>query len=242
MSALFNNYQNFFPWVAFLAGLGGSLHCVGMCGGLVTNSCSQSKDVIKYQMGRLTGYLFVGLMAGMVGHSIANAITSPLLNLIPGLIIGFLFLFWGIQNFLGKKAELPMPAFMGTFYGFLWRHLIFKKRQYFSKAFFTGLISIFLPCGLLYGIALGAMASQHPLLAIGSMFTFWLGTIPSMALAPALFHKIISPFKSKLPKTYAISLIMIGLMTVSYRVIKFNELYELKKAGANAPTIIEMCH
>jgi sulfite exporter TauE/SafE len=239
---LFSNYQNFFPWVAFLAGLGGSLHCVGMCGGLVTNSCQNSQDVMKYQMGRLIGYLIVGLIAGLIGQTIALAITSPLLNLIPGLMIGILFLYWGFQNYYGKKAELPMPAFMGKFYSFIWRNLVYKKNHFFSQAFFTGLISIFLPCGLLYGIALGAMASQHPLMAIGSMLAFWLGTIPSMALAPALFHKLISPFKAQLPKTYAISLILIGLLTVSFRIVKFNELNELKKAGASAPAIIEMCH
>lgn len=222
MSDLLSNYQNFLPWVSFLAGLGGSLHCVGMCGGLVTASCEKSPDIIRYQIGRLLGYLILGLSAGLLGSLIKIENASPMIAMIPGLFIGLLFLYWGIQNLRGKKAELPMPKFMGKFYSLLWRKLVFKNIG-LSKPFFTGLISIFLPCGLLYGVVLGGVAIQHPIMAMISMFFFWLGTTPSMVMAPTLFQKILSPFKSSLPKTYAMSLILIGLMTVSFRVVKYNE-------------------
>lgn len=220
---LLTNFQNFFPWVSFIAGLGGSLHCVGMCGGLVTASCDKNNDVIRYQLGRLLGYLGLGLFAGFLGSLIKFENSSPVMAILPGLTIGILFLYWGIQNYRGKKAELPLPKFMGKFYTILWKKLVFKNLS-FSKSFFTGLISIFLPCGLLYGIVLGGLALQHPLIALSSMFFFWLGTVPSMVLAPQIFQKILNPMKSKLPKTYAVSLIAIGLMTVSFRMVKYHEL------------------
>lgn len=231
MSVLQINFQNFFPWVSFLAGLGGSLHCVGMCGGLVTASCDKSKDIYRYQTGRLLGYLALGLMAGYLGGLVKFENSSPLITVIPGIIIGLLFLYWGIQNWRGKKAELPMPKFMGRFYTFLWKKFIFKNKGV-SKAFFTGLISIFLPCGLLYGIVLGGVALQHPLVAVFSMFFFWLGTVPSMILAPSILQKVLRPIRSKLPKTYALSLILIGLLTVSFRLIKFNELHSKMAASS----------
>lgn len=242
MSDLLSNYQNFLPWVSFIAGLGGSLHCVGMCGGLVTASCEKSNDVFGYQVGRLIGYLVLGLSAGLLGGLIRIESIDPFIAMIPGMFIGILFLFWGIQSLRGKKAELPMPKFMGRFYTFLWRKLVFKNIG-LSKAFFTGLISIFLPCGLLYGVVLGAVAISHPLMAMTSMFFFWLGTTPSMVLAPALFQKILNPLKKSLPKTYAISLILIGLMTVSFRMVKFNEIQAhnhsaVKTEIASPP----MCH
>lgn len=220
---LLTNFQNFFPWVSFIAGLGGSLHCVGMCGGLVTASCDKNNDIIRYQFGRLLGYLGLGLFAGFLGSLIKFENSSPILAVMPGLTIGILFLYWGIQNYRGKKAELPLPKFMGKLYTLLWKKLVFKNMG-FSKSFFTGLISIFLPCGLLYGIVLGGLALQHPLIALASMFFFWLGTVPSMVLAPQIFQKILTPMKSKLPKTYAVSLIAIGLMTVSFRMVKYHEL------------------
>jgi sulfite exporter TauE/SafE len=238
LSDLLVNFQNFFPWVSFIAGIGGSLHCVGMCGGLVTASCEKNNDVLRYQLGRLLGYLILGLFAGFLGSLIKFENASPIVTVLPGLIIGSLFLFWGIQNWRGKKAELPMPKFMGKFYTFLWKKLVFKNMN-FSKSFFTGLISIFLPCGLLYGIVLSGLALQHPIMAFISMFFFWLGTLPSMVLAPQLFQKFLNPFKSKLPKTYAISLIMIGLLTVSFRVVKYQELNHTHQVNQESPML---CH
>ncbi|MBY0415427.1 MAG: sulfite exporter TauE/SafE family protein [Bdellovibrionales bacterium] len=239
MSDLFNNFQNFFPWVSFVAGLGGSLHCVGMCGGLVTASCEKNSDVIRYQLGRLGGYLALGIAGGFIGSLIKFETKSPLLTVIPGLIIGLSFFYWGIQNWRGKKAEIQLPRFMGKFYSFLWKKLVFKNMN-FSKALFTGMISIFLPCGLLYGIVLSTLALAHPIMALFSMFFFWLGTLPSMILAPSLFQKLLAPIKNKIPKTYAISLIAIGLLTVSFRVIKFQE---LNRIAPETKVVHEMkCH
>lgn len=239
MSDLLINFQNFFPWVSFVAGLGGSLHCVGMCGGLVTASCDKSKDIVRYQFGRLLGYMFLGLSAGFLGSLLKFENSSPLVSILPGVFIGLLFIFWGVQNFRGKKAELPMPKFMGKFYTWLWKKLVYKNMN-FSKSFFTGLISIFLPCGLLYGIVLGGVALQHPLTALVSMFFFWLGTTPSMVLAPQIFQKILRPFKSSLPKTYAMSLMIIGIMTLSFRVVKFNQMTEANHNHKSTPALL--CH
>ena len=146
MAQIFN--LSYLPWVSFLAGLGGSLHCVGMCGGLVTATCQKSHDIARYQVGRLMGYLILGFFAGILGNIFTIQEANPKLTLIPGLFLGALFLFWGIQNYRGKKAELPMPKFLSRLYTSLWLRLI-QKNQNASKAFFTGLISLFLPCGLL---------------------------------------------------------------------------------------------
>jgi uncharacterized protein len=233
--------HNFLPWVSFVAGIGGSLHCVGMCGGLVTASCDKKTEVFRYQVGRLIGYLILGLFAGFLGSLIKFESASPLVTLIPGIFIGILFLFWGIQNFRGKRAEIPMPAFLGKFYGLLWRKLVYKN-FHFTKAFFTGLISIFLPCGLLYGIILGTIALQNPFIAASSMFSFWLGTLPSMIIAPSVIQKILNPIKNQLPKTYAMSLIVIGLMTVSFRVVKYNEAQITAGHSRPAKTEVHSCH
>ena len=56
------------PWIAFLIGLGGSLHCVSMCGGLVTACAKTKREVAVYQVGRLMGYLLIGLFASVLGH------------------------------------------------------------------------------------------------------------------------------------------------------------------------------
>jgi sulfite exporter TauE/SafE len=236
LSALLNDLS-FLPWVSFIAGLGGSLHCVGMCGGLVTATCQKSNDVVRYQVGRLLGYLFLGFFAGALGKIFTIQEANPKMTLIPGLILGGLFLFWGIQNYRGKKAEIPLPKFLHKFYSKLWVQLVYKNENK-SKAFFTGLISLFLPCGLLYGVVLGVATFEHSFHALFTMFFFWLGTLPSMVLAPSIVQKILKPLKLKLPRTYAISLILIGLMTISFRVFKFQEV----NAQVSQPTGVHRCH
>ena len=236
MSNWLNSELAFLPWVSLLAGLGGSLHCVGMCGGLVTATCNKSNDVARYQVGRLAGYLTLGFFAGMLGKIFTIQESNPKMTLIPGVVLGVLFLFWGIQNYRGKKAELPTPKFLSRLYSRLFAILVSKNKN-LSKSFFTGLISIFLPCGLLYGVVLGVAAFEHSFHALFTMFFFWLGTLPSMVLAPSIIQKILRPLKMKLPKTYAISLILIGLLTISFRVVRFNQIH-----NENAPKQALTCH
>lgn len=237
--SLLGDVKNFIPWVSFLAGLGGSLHCVGMCGGLVTATCERSHDVMRYQVGRLIGYLALGAFAGILGSFLHWKTLPAYASVIPALMIGGLFIFWGIQNLRGKKAELPVPKFFSKIYTKLWMMFV-QKNKNFTKAFFTGLISIMLPCGLLYGVVLGTVALQHTTLALTSMFFFWLGTVPSMVVAPGIIQKFLKPLKSKLPKTYAISLLTIGIMTITFRLAK---LHEMQKHERMSGAVTEKsCH
>src|SRR5690606_6469837 len=162
------------------------------------------------QLGRLFGYLGLGVFAGFVGHLLNFKNMHPLFSLLPATFIGLLFIFWGVQNFRGKRAEIPVPKILGQLYTRLWFKLL-QKNKSFTKAFFTGLISILLPCGLLYGVVLGSVAFQDPMTAFISMFFFWLGTVPSMVAAPGVIQQILRPLKSKLPKTYALTLVTIGV-------------------------------
>jgi hypothetical protein len=70
------------------------------------------------------------------------------------------------------------------------------------------------------------------------MFFFWLGTLPSMVLAPRIVQQVLRPLKAKLPKVYAVSLILIGVMTISFRVVRFQEV----NAGTPISTEAPLCH
>lgn len=214
--------SSFLPWVSFLAGLGGSLHCVGMCGGLVTATCENSSSIFRYQIGRLIGYLFLGAFAGFLGQFLRLKNVPEYFSLIPAIFVGGLFIFWGWQSFRGKKAELPTPRFLNKMYYFLWGKFVRNNSSYL-KSFFVGLISILLPCGFLYGVVLGTMALNHFLLAMISMFFFWLGTVPSMVAAPEIVKRFLIPLKKTLPKFYALTLVLIGVSTITFRMIKFHK-------------------
>lgn len=238
---LLADIKSYIPWVSFVAGVGGSLHCVGMCGGLVTASCEKSHDVIRYQIGRLLGYLLLGALAGLLGTFLNFRSMPPYVSLIPALMIGLLFIFWGVQNYRGVKAELPTPKFLNRLYTRLWMKLVYQNKN-FTKAFFTGLISILLPCGLLYGIVLGTVALESTSQALLSVFFFWLGTVPSMVVAPGIIQKFLKPLKSKLPRTYAISLVTIGVMTITFRMAKLHSHPVESPTGKAEETKVHHCH
>lgn len=231
MLDLISKLENFYPFVALLAGLGGSLHCMGMCGGLVTATCSDKKDILNYQLGRLLSYIILGGIGGLIGSFISLRDISPELALLTGFTLGGMFIFWGVQSYKGKKAELPMPKSFGILYANLFKK-IFNKKHPFSKSFLTGLLSMLLPCGFLYGIIIGAIALENPFIGALTMLAFWLGTLPSMILVPGVFQRILKPFNTKLPKTYALSLVMIGILTIGFRV---NHFYDMNHAIKHDP-------
>ena len=63
----------------FAAGFAGSFHCIGMCGGF---ACALGRDPrgrrrplerhLLYNMGRLTTYCFLGVIAGALGPGVVH--------------------------------------------------------------------------------------------------------------------------------------------------------------------------
>lgn len=239
--SFFGETSTYMPYVSFIAGLGGSLHCVGMCGGLVTASCERNSDIMKYQMGRLIGYLVLGYFAGQLGEllKISPGLKWP--TILSSFLIGAIFIIWGMKSYSGQKAELPMPKFFNKFYGKFWRFTSNLKTSGLKSAL-TGSLSIFLPCGLLYGVALGAFALQDGISALGAMFFFWLGTLPSMIFAPHVIRRFLKPLSQKLPKIYAISLVLMGLVTIGFRIEKIQSHTEPSSKNSKGSEHKMMCH
>lgn len=210
-----------------MAGIAGSLHCVGMCGGLVTASTKSTSDVALYQLGRLLGYLLLGLIMGSIGSLFKLNTFHPALNYLPSFLIGGMFIVWGLQAFLGKSFHLPLPKFLQKTYQRTWLKII-NFEAGILKSFLTGFITLFLPCGLLYGVILTSLALQSPFLSVLSMLFFWIGTLPSMMLAPKIVQKMLAPLRAHRPKIYALSLMLIGLLTIGWRSTKIEKFVEVK--------------
>lgn len=208
--------QSFIPWVAFISGLAGSLHCVGMCGGLVTASCKDKSQVALYQVGRLFSYTILGLIGGSLGSIINFRTAHPLLNLLPSIVIGMMFIIWGIKSIRNTHSMHSASVFLSKIYQSTWRKFIGNNTSK-NKPLLIGSLSILLPCGLLYSIVLGTMATQSTMNATIGMIFFWLGTLPAMLIAPNIINKILEPFKIKQPKLFAVCLVVIGLVTIGVR-------------------------
>ena len=177
-------------WALFLAafsmGLFGSPHCLGMCGGIVTafglsmQHVSDSKKnglILTYHLGRLISYSLLGLIASVVGVAIFQSFMS---NSAPRIVLGAVLVLIGL-------AMLGLPLFnqlekVGMRF---WQSLApLRKKVFpidsFGKALFAGLLWGFLPCGLVYGALMMAIAGNDIATGAALMFVFGLGTMPML--------------------------------------------------------------
>ena len=177
-------------WALFLAafsmGLFGSPHCLGMCGGIVTafglsmQQVSNSKKnglILTYHFGRLISYAILGLLASLLGVAIFQSFMS---NSAPRMVLGAVLVLIGL-------AMLGLPLFnqlekVGMRF---WQSLAPVRKKVFpidsfGKALFAGLLWGFLPCGLVYGALMMAIAGNHVATGAALMFVFGLGTIPML--------------------------------------------------------------
>ena len=161
---------------AFLTGLLGSFHCVGMCGpialALPTIGNSFNEKIVSrllYNFGRIITYSFLGLLFGTFGFGLKLAGFQQSISIGAGVLIIITVLLNGKLS-----SKFSFSFFSGSLIGKL-----FKQKSYFSMLG-IGLLNGLLPCGLVYlGIA-GAIATGHYIKGAEFMFYFGIGTVPIM--------------------------------------------------------------
>lgn len=163
-------------WTATILGLGGSLHCLGMCGPLALTLPAGNRRSLLYNLGRLGTYSFIGAIWGVMGQGIAMAGYQQGLSITVGIVMLAILLF-----------SLKMPyglAFKGLGAGLYVKlkknigHLLQVKSD--SSVFLLGVLNGFLPCGLVYMALMGAAATGSYWQGAAFMALFGLGTWPMM--------------------------------------------------------------
>jgi sulfite exporter TauE/SafE len=175
----------------FLAGLAGSLHCIGMCGGF---ACAIGADPrgrtatavrhLIYNTGRVTTYCFLGALAGYVGahfiHSWEGSAVGIAQRLLAG-VSGALMVLIGLQFFgFFQGTNRKLTGLGGQFLTQALRDLLKDPNPAAPLAF--GVFNGFLPCPLVYAFAAQAAASGGPLPGLLVMAAFGLGTFPAMLM------------------------------------------------------------
>src|SRR5450830_395869 len=184
----------------FLVGLAGSVHCIGMCGGIVgALSISTSAParpviaiavarpqpqtnalrVIAYNGGRIASYMLAGAIAG----SLAGA---GMLHIASLQVAGY----WLANAMLVALGLYLMGAWSGlarleAFGNVLWRrvrpvlhHLMPMDTP--IKALAVGGLWGWVPCGMVYSALLTAMLQGSALHGAAAMAAFGLGTLPTV--------------------------------------------------------------
>lgn len=154
---------------AFLAGLMGSPHCIGMCGGFAAAASEGPVRGAAYHGGRLVTYSLLGAAGGVVGGAlpgpdwVAPAIAAGLMGYFALRLAGLVPApHWMPERLVSAAAAL-------------------LRRGGWLASAGLGLLTALIPCGLVYA-ALGlAVAGGSAAAGAAAMATFGLGTIPLLA-------------------------------------------------------------
>ena len=178
---------------AFLLGLFSTIHCVGMCGGIIgalslslpadirNNKARMLMFITTYNTGRILSYSFAGLIAGAIGtgvlasagfdqgHAVLRAIGVAMM-----VAIGLYLAGWLPQLAIVEKIGVPV-----------WKKLEPIGRKLLPvaslpKALAYGLIWGWLPCGLVYFVLLWALTAGNAVEGAFTMLAFGLGTMPTL--------------------------------------------------------------
>lgn len=169
-------------------GLFGSLHCLGMCGGLSAAlgfgiaPVHRSRLLLLASLGRVLSYGAIGLMAGGLVQSLPQSPYPRLLAALMLILTGLYIASW--WNLLARFEKLGAG---------LWRRLEpWRKRclpiNSAPKAVLFGLLWGALPCGLVYSAlvyaAAGAADKQMAAAVVAAlgMIAFGVGTSPAVLI------------------------------------------------------------
>ena len=162
----------------FVYGLLTSLHCVGMCGGMVfTVACRETNrarllENAKYQASRLLSYSAVGLALGGIGGVVS--LSARLRAYVP-IVSGILMLVMGLSLLFGGSA-FPVPR--------AYAEKLLKIRS--ANSIVMGLLTGLFPCASMQSVQLYALAAGSALRGMAAMAVFALGTVPLLFLFGAL--------------------------------------------------------
>lgn len=177
---------------AFLAGLFGSLHCLGMCGGIAgalgMSVCRPGSGkgtplayAVSYNLGRVAGYALLGAVVGTIGMMAQTGMELAGIGHILRAATGVILILIGIQI----AASWRGPSWLEHAGIKIWKAMAPITRPLFpprnlGSTFALGLTWGFLPCGLVYSMLLAAMLTGGTLEGAGFMAAFGAGTLPAM--------------------------------------------------------------
>lgn len=189
---------------AFLVGLLGGVHCVGMCGGIVGALCLGSGNnldkeqnntaqenfkkmfpyLLSYNVGRISSYTLAGILMGGIGWLGSHLFTLYSIQQTLEIIAAIFMLALGLYIAGWWKGLANIERWGGKV---IWKRLEPLGRRFmpvtsYRQALFLGLVWGWLPCGLVYSVIIWTISTQSPFEGGLLMLSFGLGTLPNLLL------------------------------------------------------------
>ncbi len=213
---------------AFLVGLLGSTHCLGMCGGIVSALTFGLKDDIRrspwslapyllaYNTGRIASYTLAGAALGALGAGVFGLAPSVTARWLVRLVSGGFMIALGLY----LAGWWPGLQILEKWGGPVWKRIEPLGRRLLPvnhplKALAFGLVWGWLPCGMVYAALAWALAVGSATQGALLMLAFGLGTLPMLlaigAAAEWLRDIVRSPW---VRRGAGFSVLLFGLFTI----------------------------
>ena len=204
-----------FLWMALALSVGGSLHCIGMCGGFAVLANAGARRVgfnarfMAYVAGKTLSYAILGASIGWLGAQVGawrqgGAVLAWLAGLAMIAVAGHLL---GWPGF----SKLNPPA---ASRGFVSRFAALLKKDSISARFAMGMMNGWLPCGLVYAAVAMAMTAGSVPRSVLFMAVFGLGTIPSLWVAAQLTAVLPVKWRASLSTLSGWLVALFGIYTI----------------------------
>ncbi len=167
---------------AFLTGLLGSFHCLGMCGPIAMIAPQgQSYGLfisgrLIYNLGRITTYATIGLLLGAFGRGLQLAGIQQYISI----VMGVLLLLIALSKITGIGTLGNNSWFSGYKQKIEKQFTKFITQPGLGAQYAVGILNGLLPCGLVYLALAGAATTTHATQGALYMALFGLGTLPMM--------------------------------------------------------------
>lgn len=205
----------------FLGGLLGSSHCVGMCGGFALSvgmgasgwQNNLARQIV-YSLGRLFTYTFIGTVVGFVGLRLSQQATIVNVQAVLSIVAGLLLVIQGLYSAgvlpaWRMRASSQSNCLARSFFG------SFLTSPGWWNMFIAGLLTGFLPCGLVYAFLALAASSGDMLAGAMIMSLFGLGTIPIMVLTGTGATAFALTTRTRLLKIAAACVVITGIISMN---------------------------
>jgi sulfite exporter TauE/SafE len=195
-----------------MASIVGSVHCIAMCGPLVGlhGGVKTLRLSLVHSLGRLTTYVVLGALAGLVGSAIDVAGQLGNVQRIATILAAVVIVGIAVVPLFRKNrgpAKSPFTAAL----------VRIRPRSAAKRAWLIGTLTGLLPCGWLWAFVVMAAGSASVLSGAAIMGTFWLGTAPAMIGLVRFAGPLVAKMRERMPALTAIVLVTIGLGTLAMR-------------------------
>jgi sulfite exporter TauE/SafE len=228
--------------LVLLGGLLGSAHCVGMCGGFAlmvgAGSNRFTANVVRqlvYSAGRIFTYMVLGGALGFAGLRLTEDLPSVVqVQAILAIVAGLLLIGQGIAaaglwpramfvrratapSVAGANGSLPLTVANHASVGCLMGGMLgsYLRAPSLAHVLLAGVLTGFLPCGLVYGFLALAASSSSFALGSGTMVAFGLGTVPLMVLAGSGVSLVSIAARQRLLRVAAVCVILTGMISLA---------------------------